>query len=139
MRALADFSGTRILSRDSGGRCGVEGTSEAAVDRQRLGNWRRQLGQREARADRFSLARYSLEDDTSDEAALRINGNCSDSMPRPASRCDEMQWLTRHRATNRDDRISWRCWGGEREPHDGTRIGTRGCNRESRGLRAKRS
>ncbi len=138
MRALADVSRARILARDSGGSCGIERTSEAAIDGQRLCNGRGQLGQREPRADRLGPARYSVEDDARDETALRIDGNCSDRTPRPASRCDEVQRLTRHRAPNRDDRISTRHGSAECQTHDGTGLGARRRDRQTGGLGAKR-
>lgn len=94
MGALPNFSGARILARDSGGCRGVERTTEAAVDGERLRNRGRQLGQREPRADGFSLTRRALENYARGEGACRIDRNGSDRVPRPACRCDEMQWLS---------------------------------------------
>lgn len=125
MRALADASRPRILARDSGCSCRVEGASEGAVDGERLRHRWRQLGQREPRANCLGVTGCSLQNDAGDETALRIDGNSTDRVPRAGRRCDEMQRLARHRATNRHDRIGARCRSVERQPNDGARIGTR--------------
>ena len=103
MSARSDFSRPLVLSLDARRGCGIERTGEAAVDGKRLRHWRWQLGQHEPRANRLCLTRYSLHDDARDQTAGRIDGNRSDRVPLPGSRCDEMEWLTRHRTTNRDD------------------------------------
>lgn len=138
MGALPDFSGARILARNSGGSRGVEGTTEAAVDGQRLRNRWRQLGQCQPRADYLSPARGALEDYARRESACRIDGNCSDRMPRSGCGCDEVQGLSRHGAADGNDRVARNDWRSERQTQDGSGVRARGRDGQAGSLGAKR-
>jgi hypothetical protein len=104
----ADCACSKILPRDTGSGCRVEGTTEAAVDGKRLSNGGRNFWERETRANRLGLARSPMDDDARDEAPFRINRNRADRVPGPGCRRDEMQRLAGERAPDRINRIGAR-------------------------------
>ena len=139
MGARSDVSRPRVLSGDPRRGCRVERPTEATVDRKRLRHRWWQLWQHEPCANRFGFSRCSLHDDVSDETVGRIDRNRSDRVPFPGSRCDEMQWLTRHPATNGDYGIRAQCGSAERQSNDGARFWAGGSDRDAGGLSTQRA
>lgn len=135
MRVPADRPRARVFSRDSRRRRCVEWARKAAVHCERLRDGRWQLRKRHSRPNRLHFPRRSSDLGARDQSALGVDRNRADRVPVALTRRDEVERLAGHRSSNRHDTIRRR--SRERESDHRARLGARGSNGETRGLRGE--
>jgi len=93
VRLPADLSRALVLTIDSRRRLGVERLGEAAVDGERLSDWRWHFGKDKANSHGFDFPRRALDLRDTNEGTLGVDGNSSNRMPGSRCQMHEMKRL----------------------------------------------
>lgn len=129
-----DLASACVLPGDSCGCSRIEGTREAAVDRERLRDRRRECRQCEAYPRALGFPRRELDGRACHEQAGSIDRDAADRVPGSGCRPHEVEWLARQRSSDRKHGICASHGRGERKTHDGTRLRPRRRSGETRFL-----